>query len=324
MKALVTGATGFIGSHLVNSLLNKGFDVTITARESSNTACLPCDRIKINYCDICLPELLHGELADIEYIFHLAGLTKTRDPRKFMKVNAEATARLLALCAKECKNLKRFVYVGSLAAIGPSHGTPLTEDTQPAPITDYGMSKLEGEKFTRTFMNMIPVTIIHPPAVFGPGERDLFIYFKMINRRIKPYVGNPDRKIALVYIKDLTDLLLHVIKKDEAIGKTYFVAVEPIPTLRYFADTIAEASGKKCFTVHVPGSFLYPAAIMNAISSFFTGKPPVINFQKIRELLSEWDYSSDKVKRELDFKPQYSLKDGVKETWDWYKKNGWL
>ncbi|MBN1756477.1 NAD(P)-dependent oxidoreductase [bacterium] len=324
MKALVTGATGFIGSHLVNDLLDRGFEVNITARSSSRLDCLPLTKISTTICDICEPADLRGELKDLDYLFHLAGLTKAYDPRDYYRVNAESVANLLALCAKECRSLKRFVYLGSLAAMRPSEGEPVNENSIPAPVTDYGKSKLEGEKFVRSFQSLLPVTIINPPLVFGPREGDVFLYFKWAKKGIIPLLSNPQMLFSAIYVKDLNRAVIDAAMSEKAIGETYFVANPEAYSLQYFGDLLCRVMGRRCIRIRIPGLLLYPAALTNTLFCSMLKKPALLDLQKLRELTQSWVCSPEKIKNHLGFQPEYSLQDALRETWEWYKATGWL
>ena len=172
MRAFVTGGTGFIGSHLVELLVNCGYQVTCTVRETSNLQWLQpllagkLPRIQLVTADLSNPDSPIPSLWRIDLVFHLAGLTQAFNANEYNRANAEATRRLVEACVAENGNIKRFLYCSSLAACGPSQdGKPVSEDAQPQPLTDYGRSKLHGEIIIREYVHSLPITIIRPPAV---------------------------------------------------------------------------------------------------------------------------------------------------------------
>ena len=177
MKTLVTGATGFIGSHLVEELLKGGHRVTCLVRKTSNLQWINGLNVRLIYGDCTIKESLLNAVADFDYIFHLAGLTKAANERDFFSANALGTENLVSAVIEKNPDTKRFVYLSSLAAAGPScDGTPAKEAGEPKPVSAYGRSKLEGERIVMRHKNTIPVTVIRPPAVYGPRDKDFYIF----------------------------------------------------------------------------------------------------------------------------------------------------
>jgi nucleoside-diphosphate-sugar epimerase len=191
MKALVTGATGFIGSHLCEELAKRGYQVTCLVREKSNLKWIENIDLKLIVGDCKSIDSLFHAVTDIDYVFHLAGLTKACSKNDFFCANTEGTENLIKAVAEKNPKIKRFVYLSSLAAAGPSNnGSPLREDAEPRPVSSYGKSKLEGEKAVLKYKDLIPITILRPSAVYGPRDKDLFVFFKMLKKGIFPYWGN--------------------------------------------------------------------------------------------------------------------------------------
>ena len=185
MKAYVTGGTGFIGSHLVERLVDQGYHVTCLIRKTSNLRWLnqlldsQSSQVHIVTGDLHDTDILARHVRDVDLVFHLAGLTKAPDAATYDRVNAEGTKHLIEACLSAQTNLGRFVYCSSLAAVGPSSNTtPNTEDVTPQPLTDYGSSKLKGEIVVREYADRLPITIIRPPAVMDRGMRISFSFFR--------------------------------------------------------------------------------------------------------------------------------------------------
>ncbi|MCJ7578895.1 MAG: NAD(P)-dependent oxidoreductase, partial [candidate division Zixibacteria bacterium] len=213
-KALVTGANGFVGSHLVEKLLSIGYQVTCLVRKTSNLRWLSGLKVEYVYADISERESLSREagsfgknvLKDVDFIFHVAGLTKAKTEEEYSKANYEGTKNLLEACVKDNPQIKRFVYISSQAAVGPGKDDRPLDETAPCnPITDYGKSKLEGEKIVLEYSSKLPVTVIRPPAVYGPRDSDILSFFKVANKGFKTLFGKGESYLSLCYIEDLVD-----------------------------------------------------------------------------------------------------------------------
>lgn len=203
-KALVTGANGFVGSHLVEALLHRGYRVRCLVRKTSNLRWLSGLNVEYVYCDIAEKDSLRDAVRGVDFVFHCAGLTKARNREEYFKANAEGTKNLVEVCLKHNPELKRFVYVSSQAAVGPgSDEKPLNEEAPCRPVTHYGESKLEGEKIVLAYVSRLPITIVRPPAVYGPRDTDILGFFKVANSRFRVSFGLGQSFLSLVYVKDL-------------------------------------------------------------------------------------------------------------------------
>ena len=321
-KVFVTGATGFVGSHVVEHLRDKGYDVQIIARNTSKMDFLP-DGIALHRCSLTDPSPICNELATADYFIHIAGLTKARNKKEFYDVNAETVRIWLETLERTAPGLKRFVLVSSLAAIRPSN-EPISEDAEPAPLTDYGKSKLLGEKYAQQFMKRLPITIIRPPAVYGPRDKDIFFYFKLASKKILPLVGNPERKFSAIYIEDLAEAIFLAMENRAAIGETFFVTDGEPHTWREFADEVGHAIGGRQLKIRLPCIALRIAALFDETISFILRRPALLSFQKVRELLDSWVANGSEIQRKLGFVPKYDLKAGVAKTAKWYRDNQWI
>ncbi|HIJ59654.1 MAG TPA: NAD(P)-dependent oxidoreductase, partial [Nitrospirae bacterium] len=203
MKALVTGGTGFIGSHLVERLIREGFEVTCLIRDKGNLKFLKDVRnIRLFKADCLNPEQLRDLDDDYEYVFHLAGLTKANSKEEFFLSNVTVTENLVSAILLKSKSLKRFVHISSLSAVGSANDNiPLTEESLPRPVSNYGLSKLKGEELVYGVRNNIPITILRPTVVYGPRDRDFLVFFKLINHNLAFYWG--DCLYTFIYIDDL-------------------------------------------------------------------------------------------------------------------------
>ncbi|NWF52103.1 MAG: NAD(P)-dependent oxidoreductase [Nitrospirae bacterium] len=320
MKALVTGATGFIGSHLCEELARRGHQVTCLVRENSNLKWIESIDLKIITGDCENIESLHSAVKGVDYIFHLAGLTKACSDDEFFCVNAMGTKNLITATLENNPKLRRFVYISSLAAVGPSqNGSPVKEDTAPKPVSSYGKSKLEGEKAVLGYKKKIPVTIIRPSAVYGPRDRDLFIFFRMLKKGIFPYWGKC--YYSLVYVDDLVQGIILAAENRKAEGEIYFLSDSKFYTNDEIVNAISSAFGIKAVRLRIP-KFIMPyfAYIGEKID-----RKGIINRDKINELTySHWICDITKAREELGFIPKVRIKEGMKWTVDWYRIHRWL
>jgi len=323
MKTLVTGATGFIGSHLVEELLKKGHSITCLVRKTSDRRWLEGRDISFVYGDCTKKESLTDAVSGFDYIFHLAGLTKARDEKDFFSVNAAGTENLIRAATEKNPDLKRFVYLSSLAATGPSrNNAPASEDIEPKPVSSYGKSKLEGEQAVLKYKNAVPVTIIRPPAVYGPRDRDMYTFFKMLKKGIFLCWGTC--YYSLLYVDDLVRGAIASAESSAAEGQIYYLSDGKIYSNEEIAAVISSAIGTKALRLRIP-KFIMP--LFAGIGQKFSNKSNIniINKDKIRELQhSCWTCDSSKAKNEFGFISKVGIKEGMRWTADWYKIHQWL
>ncbi len=321
MKALVTGATGFIGSHLVEELIKRGYGVTCLARKGSNLKWIEGLDATIFYGDCEDESSLRGIPEDFDYVFHLAGLTKARKEEDFFCVNVKGTENLLRGVSARAPGLKRFIHLSSLAASGPSrNGTPLTETSEPKPVSSYGKSKLESEAVAEKYKKKIPLTIIRPPAVYGPRDRDFFVLFKMLKKGFYPYWGKC--YYSLLYVDDLVRGVIAAAEAKEAEGGIYFLSDGHVYSNEDIVREISTVLSKKIVKMRMPKSLL---KLLVEIGESFGKKSSIINSDKLRELNHfHWTCNSSKAEKDFNFIPKVMIKEGIKWTADWYRIHQWL
>jgi nucleoside-diphosphate-sugar epimerase len=320
MKALLTGATGFIGSHLCEELIKRGYEVTCLSRATSNLKWIENLNINVVKGDCTILESLLGIVSNFDYVFHIAGLTKARSSTDFYNINAKGTENLLKAMVERTPNLQRFIYLSSLAAVGPSkNGTPVHEDSIPSPVSDYGKSKLEGEKAVLKYKDIIPVTIIRPPAVYGPRDKDMLVIFKMIKKGFFFDLGKC--YYSLLYVEDLVRGILLCTGNKQAEGKTYFLSDNKSYTGEELAMQISSALNVKAKPLKVP-KFVMP---FFAYMSERINKYGIINRDRIKDFRhSHWVCDAKLAREEIGFIPKVAIKEGVKWTADWYRIHRWL
>jgi len=325
-QALVTGANGFVGAHLVEALLQRGYRVKAQVRRTSDLRFLTDLKPKLVYADLRQPETLREAVSNCQIIYHLGGLTKARRASDFYRVNQAGTGNLLQAAFQANPKLERFVYISSQAAAGPGRSnSPKSEDEPPRPITGYGRSKLGGEKEVLKFQNRIPFTIIRPPAIYGPKDEDILPFFRSINRGIKPLFGFGKAYLSLVYVKDLVEAIVTSAETEAAIGQTYFIADKRAYNWEEAFDIMAEVMGVKAKTVRIPKTVLFAAAFLLEALSRVSGKPPALSVHKSKDLTQRyWICDVSRARRDLGWEARYDLEAGVTETVRWYRENGWL
>ena len=326
-KVLITGATGFIGSHLAELLSKRGDRVCCLVRKTSNLQWLSPLNVEFCYGEVTDKDSLREAARDKDVVYHLASLTKAVKPEDYYRVNAEGTRNLLEACAEENPGLKRFLLVSSLAAAGPSPSEkPIDETWPPQPITDYGKSKLQAEKTATEFRDKIPVTIIRPPAVYGPRDKDVFEYFKMIRKGWFIKVGSRDQLLSFVYAPDLVKSMVTLAHSENSIGKTYFVCNPQPYTWTELSNAIIRAFRKKqTRNLTVPIWLVNIIAHIAEFTARLRGKPALLNRQKMLEVRQPyWVCSASRLEQDTGFTCSTSIEKGISETADWYLKNKWL
>ena len=320
MKALLTGATGFIGSHLCEELLGKGYEVTCLVRDTSKPRWIENLDVKFIRGDCLDVGSLTGAARSFDYIFHLAGLTKSCSRDEFHNINVKGTENLLQIVAQKSTHIKRFVYLSSLSASGPSRdGVPLDEGSPPVPVSYYGRSKLDGERKVLHYRGHFPVTILRPPAVYGPRDRDFLVFFKLIHKGISPEWGKSF--YSLLYIDDLVQGIIRSAESETAAGKTYFLSSLRAYSSEEIAHEIASALNVRFTRMRVP-KFMMP---LFAFISERLNAQGIINRDKMRELsYSHWTCNPQRANEEIGFTSKIGLKEGIQWTADWYRIHKWL
>lgn len=324
MLVLVTGGTGFIGSHLVEALLARGDRVRCLVRSRSALRWLEGLPVELVEGSIEDPASCRAGVEGVDLVHHVAGLIAA-DEAGFMRANAEGTRNVLAACLQESPNVRRVVVVTSQAAAGPSlDGVAVTEARPPRPISAYGRSKAEAERIASAFMDRLPVTIIRPPVVYGARDTAVLPYIKMIDWRVQPFVGR-GKSLSIVYVKDLVEGLLVAAEHPRAVGRTYFLCNDRPCTWEELGDAAKKALGHGAVSLRVPEGLVRAAASIVEDVSKFLGKQSLFNRDKAGEVCQpSWVCDPGLAARELGFRCRTSIETGFQETVAWYRKAGWL
>lgn len=321
MKALVTGGTGFIGSHLIDLLLEKEVEILALVRNPAKARWLKDKKVNILQGDLfSIPSLPD----DITSVFHLAGITRAVKQDNYYTVNQRGTASLFQTLSTSGIN-PRVICLSSLAAAGPSQaGRPSREEDPPSPITSYGRSKLLSEEEALKCREKYHVTIVRVGAVFGPRDTAFLPYFKILRRGILPVV-RPRRYLSLCYVKDLANGLYLGSQKNHASGEIFNLGDPRLYSWEDMSLAAARAMGKKLRRIRFPLRLVYWAALVSEISARLRGRPGGLDLRVYKDMKqANWEADTEKAARILSFRPRYTLEEAMKETISWYLKEGWL
>lgn len=328
MKALITGATGFIGSHLAEHLHAKGYDLRVMVRGASNTRYIKHLPLEYASADFNDPESLRRAVSEVDYIYHVAGATAARNRAGFFEGNQVATLNLLEAVKDANPGLKRLIHVSSQAAAGPASSPeqPVDESAPLRPITTYGESKAAAEREVIARMGDLPLTIVRPPAVYGQRDAEIFKFFQVVAKGIAPLIGFDRKLVSLVHVEDLVRGFVLAGESPRGEGETYFISSEEFYTWENVGAITARIFGReRAMNLRVPHSLVFVAAGISGFFGRFQKKPPVFNFEKGRDITRPyWLCSVEKAKDHLGYRQLVSIEEGVARTVAWYRDQGWL
>jgi len=322
MRALVTGSSGFIGSHLTQGLLKKGFKVFCLVRKESDlkwTKDLNVTFVKGNYLN---KDSLKKCVCGMDYVFHLAAVLNAGDWDAYYNANVLATQNLIEACVEANQEIKKFVFVSSIAASGPLYDKIFRdENCACVPSSLYGKSKLYAERVVNRFGTKIPVTIARPPIVIGTRQQELFVLMKLLEKRIFPVIGKKDKQMSICFIDDLVRALILMAESEQACSQTYYVTDPKAYSWREMLKIIAQKMGVYPYVVKIPYPVLLSIAQFSEIYANITGKEPLITTRYICSTRNHYHlYTSQKIQDELGFKPQTEFSKGIEDIVNWYKK----
>jgi len=323
-KILITGASGFIGSFLVEEAIERGYEVYAGIRKSSSKEYLQNPKINFIELDFSSKENIKKQLQSFDYIIHAAGLTKSCREEDFERVNYQYTVNFIEALQENNIVPEKFIFISSLAVYGP--GNPkkpvsIKVDDEKKPITLYGHSKLKIEKYIQSLVDF-PYLIFRPTGVYGPREKDFYVMYKTVKSGIETYIDTKQQYLTFVYVKDLVKVFFDALASDIK-EKTYFVTDLNNYTAQDLNDYVKQALQVKTITIIFPRLLVKGLAYLSEkFSCLFTGKVATLNTEKYKEIIQKnWLCESTELVNDFDYQPQYDLEKGINETIQWYKKN---
>ena len=327
MKVLLTGANGFVGSHILDKLCARGLATAALLRPASNQrfiqAHLPRLEARIGF--LSDPQSLDAALQDVTHVIHCAGCTKALRKSEFYEVNQAGTRNVVEAINRQQGRILRLVHLSSLAAGGPaSPDKPAREDDLPHPVSEYGRSKLAGEQELHDACKTEYV-ILRPPAVYGPRDEAFLPLFKAVQAHILPRFGGGRQTLSLVFAEDLAEAVATCLTHPAAAGKTFYVASGEVTTARAVAGEIAGQMKTWTLPLSLPTVALWPLCCLQETLSWLTRRPNVLSRQKYAELREPgWVCDPTRLRQEAGFAGGTTLKNGIAKTLAWYRQERWL
>jgi 2-alkyl-3-oxoalkanoate reductase len=327
MKVLITGGSGFLGSHVAQQLGAAGHEVRAMVRKTSDTRFLKT-LPNVTLCegtvedrDSCF-EASKG----VEAIIHSAGLVKARAPAEFHRTNVEGTQNMLDAALGQGGAIKRFVLVSSLTTRASSpDGKRLPPDAPPRPVTAYGRSKLEAEQLALRTSEKLHVTAVRPTGIYGPRDREMLQLFQYAKMRVLPYIGRPEGKLTLIHGEDCARAIVLCLTADIPSGRAYDLDDGEIYSRADLAEGLENAVQKKAWvSFPLPNALVFGVGALSEVYGRVANKAVMLKREKVEELLQQWVGDSEPARKELGFKPQITWRDGAASTAQWYKANGWI
>jgi nucleoside-diphosphate-sugar epimerase len=322
MKALVTGATGFVGSHLTEALLRGGHAVTALARSPAKAEALDRLGVQVVPGDLHDTSALQRAAEGQDVIYHVAGLVAARNEAEFFRANRDGTRNILA--AAERAGAPRFVLVSSLAAAGPSpRGAPLSGQETPRPVTAYGRSKLAGEQLVK--VSSLQWSIVRPPIVYGPRDREILKVFRLARLRIAPVFGDGTQELSAVHATDLAEALVAVGTTTATVGGTYAACHPEVFTIAEFGNAVGAAMGRSVASVRIPPQVGRAVLSLTEMAARLTGQATILTTDKANEFFqAAWTGDPSPLTRDSGWSAAYDLARGLADTYTWYRRAGWL
>ena len=330
MKILITGASGFIGSFIVEEALRRGFETWAAVRKSSSRAFLQDERIHFIELDFSSETQMTEQLTGLQfdYIVHAAGVTKCLDKADFHRINTEGTQHLVHVLKALQMRVERFVYISSLSIMGAIREqqpyTEIRESDKAQPNTAYGRSKLEAEQWLATLEDL-PYVVLRPTGVYGPRERDYFMMAKSIKAHTDFAVGYKQQDITFVYVTDVVQAVFLALEKGVT-GRKYFLTDGEVYQSSTFSDLIRKELGNPWWIrITAPLWVLKMVCMAGEYYSKYSGKVTALNNDKYNIMRQRnWRCDIEPARKELGYDPKVKLEEGVRRSIQWYKDNKWL
>lgn len=328
MYCAITGANGFVGSHLVDRLVAEGHQVCALVRATSDLQWLKNKPVTLIKGDLDDAQALKQAFTGVSVVFHVAGVVNSLDSDTFFRVNAEGTRKVAEACLEVNPKLSRFVLVSSQSVVGPNPGgTPMNEEIPCRPINLYGKSKLAGEEAARKLMPALPLSIIRPGPIYGPRDREALALIQMAAKGFHVKVGLARRMCNFCHVEDVVTSLMLAATREEALGETFLISDTQNYTVQESGRIMSAAlrDGRKSFPLWLPVSVAYAAGAVSGAIGRLRHVTPDLNLDRVRMLTARgWAMDTSKAQKLLGYTPQYDLASGVVQTVKWCKEHGWM
>ena len=325
MKVLLTGASGFVGSHVLDALAARGIPTAVLLRPSSNRRFIAphLATLEVHPGSITDPASLAAALRGVTHVIHCAGLVKAVRAAELFAVNHDGTRNLVA--AVNASHVERLVHISSLAVSGPgTTAAPAREVAPPAPVSAYGRSKLAAEEEVMTHCRPA-FTILRPAAVYGPRDGEFLRLFRAARAHVRPTFGGGRQELSLVFVADLAAIILASLAHPGAPGRVFHVASGETCTARQLTTEIARQLGGWTLPLPLPNSVWRPICVLAQAAARLTGRPTVLAHGKVRELTAPgWVADTGRLRATLALTCSTSLREGIAATRAWYEQEGWL
>lgn len=328
----MTGGTGFVGSHLAEELLRRGYSEVRCLVRSDPKWLADVDVVRVSG-DLGDDADLEGALDGVTHVYHVAAVTRAREYSVFVRANVDGTLRLLRAVESACPDVSRVLVTSTLAVIGVSEVPVATEETPMNPVSGYGRSKALMEKRIadrgesgRSYLERLPLTIVRPPAVYGPREKDILTFFRTVSRGLCPIIGGDGSDLlSLVHVHDLVGGMIDAAEAPAAIGETYFLGSGRPHTWEEIRDATVEVMGRRVVTVRIPPGLVRSVGTLTEKTAGLLGKYPPLNREKATEIVDACKAcSSEKAGAHFGYSPGISIREGIRSTIEWYRQTGWI
>jgi nucleoside-diphosphate-sugar epimerase len=322
MKVMVTGATGFVGSHLAEALRRRGDEVTVLARSAAKAAALTPLGVRVIPGDLHDRTALEQAAQAQEVVYHVAGVVAARSEADFMVANRDGTRNLVETMGRV--GTGRLVFVSSMAAAGPTiKGRPLRGDEAPRPVTAYGRSKLAAEQAVSAAA--FPWTIIRPPMVYGPRDQEVLKVFRLARLGVAPVLGDGSQELSAVHGGDLAEALIAAATTAAASGRTYYACHPEIFTGAELVRAVGRAMGRSPAVIRVPATIGRGVLALTEAAARLTGQTTILTADKANEFFQPaWTGDPAPLTRDTGWQAAHDLQAGLEETNQWYRTAGWL
>ena len=328
MTILLSGGSGFLGSHIAEQLADQGQAVRALVRKTSDTSFLEqLSGVELVEASLSDRKALIAAAEGVTAIIHCAGLVKARSEDDFLRVNVGGTENMLAAAAAHRETLQRFVLVSSQTAGGPSDaaGNPVDAESPARPVSAYGRSKRAAERVAIAQQDQLPITILRPPAIYGPRDREILAFFRALRYRLLPYMGSPDNKLSIIYGPDCAGACIAAVSADVPSGSIYYVDDGAVHTFRELVAAAEAALDTRAWVrFPLPERLVRAVALANEYYGRSTDRAVMLTRDKCNELFNQWVCDGSGARAAFGWEPRVGIREGFQLTGTWYRDHGWL